>query len=205
MVVPYTAWVGSLYMSISFLLGPVAANLCDRYGCRSTTLLGGVACTLGLLLTSQAPSIFCMYLTYSVIVGFGTCCVYTASVIVFPRYFFKRRSFATGVVTCGPAAGTLVMGPLLQLLLDTLGCMNTFMAMAGMASVICVLALIYDPRTAKEISASEGVTNTTQHRIDERKSSWITDILTNKTLIILSVSVAVVFLGLCNPQVLLVN
>ena len=192
-------------MSVSFLLGPVAANLCDRYGCRITTILGGVTCVLGLLLTSQAPSIYCMYLTYSVIVGFGTCCVYTASFVVVPRYFIKRRALATGVVSCGPAGGSLVMGPLLQLLLDTFGWRNTFMAMAGMASVICVLALIYDPRTAKEISASEGVTNPTHDRFDERQLSCYTSIFTNPALVIWSVCCGIVFLGLYNPQVLLVR
>lgn len=205
--VPSTAWVGSLYMSVSFLLGPVAANLCDRYGCRITAMLGSITCVLGLLLTSQAPSIFCMYLTYSVIVGFGTCCIYTASFVVVPRYFLKRRALATGVVSCGPAGGSLVMGPLLQLLLDTLGWRNTFIAMAGMASLICVLALLYDPRTAKEISASssDGVREAPQHKSSESQSSWYSNIFTNPALVIWSVSCAVAFLGLYNPQVLLVN
>ena len=58
-------------MSVSCLLGPVASSLCDRHGCRATTISGGLACVIGLLMTSQAPSIYCMYLTFSVIVGLG--------------------------------------------------------------------------------------------------------------------------------------
>lgn len=202
--VHFAAWVGSLYMSLSSFLTPVASSLCDRYGCRITAILGGVACVLGLLLTSQAPSIFSMYLTYSAIVGFGTCCVYTASFVVVPRYFMKRRAQAIGIVCCGYAGGSLVMGPLLQVLLDSLGWRNTFIAMSGMASVICVLALAYDPRTAKEIAATEEVINTKQLLIAEKQSSWYRDICTNTALVTWTVSCTVSFLGLYNPQVLLV-
>lgn len=96
------------------------------------------------------------------------------------------------------------MGPLLQVLLDSLGWRNTFIAMSGMASVICVLALAYDPRTAKEIAATEEVINTKQLLIAEKQSSWYRDICTNTVLVTWTVSCTVSFLGLYNPQVLLV-
>ena len=201
-----TAYVGSLCMSVSCLLGPVASSLCDRHGCRATTISGGLACVIGLLMTSQAPSIYCMYLTFSVIVGFGICCVYTASFVIVPRYFAKRRSLATGAITCGPAGGLLVMGPFLQFLLDTLQWRKTFIAMAGLAALICLFALIYDPLTAKEISDFEGVSNTKQpHAICERQSTWTKNIFTNPVLLIWSACPAVAYLGLYVPQVLLVN
>lgn len=200
------AYVGSLCMSVSCLLGPVASSLCDRYGCRATTISGGITCVIGLLMTSQAPSIYCMYLTFSVIVGFGICCVYTASFVIVPRYFLKRRSLATGAITCGPAGGLLVMGPFLQFLLDTLQWRKTFIAMAGLAALICLFALIYDPLTAKEISNFEGVSNTKQpHAICDRQSSWTKNIFKNPVLLIWSACPAVTYLGLYVPQVLLVN
>lgn len=200
------AYVGSLCMSVSCLLGPVASSLCDRYGCRATTISGGITCVIGLLMTSQAPSIYCMYLTFSVIVGFGICCVYTASFVIVPRYFLKRRSLATGAITCGPAGGLLVMGPFLQFLLDTLQWRKAFIAMAGLAALICLFALIYDPLTAKEISDFGVVSNTKQpHAICAKKSSWTRNIFTNPVLLIWSACPAVAYLGLYVPQVLLVN
>ena len=176
------AYVGSLCMSVSCLLGPVASSLCDRYGCRATTISGGITCVIGLLMTSQAPSIYCMYLTFSVIVGFGICCVYTASFVIVPRYFLKRRSLATGAITCGPAGGLLVMGPFLQFLLDTLQWRKAFIAMAGLAALICLFALIYDPLTAKEISDFGVVSNTKQpHAICAKRSSWTRNIFTRSS------------------------
>lgn len=194
-------------MSISTLLGPVSANLCDRYGCRVTAFFGGLTCVLGLLLTSQAPSIFCMYLTYSVIVGFGTCCVYTASFVVVPRYFIKRRAQATGILSCGTSVGSLVMGPLLQLFLDSIGWKNTFIAMAGIASVTCLIALIYDSRTANQILVSEEEVNFEAQTmvIAKKQSTWFEDILKNRDLVTWTVCCGVLFLGLYNPQVLLVT
>ena len=99
------------------------------------------------------------------------------------------------------------MGPLLQLFLDSIGWRNTFIAMAGIASVTCLIALIYDPRTANQISANEEEVNFKAQTmvIGKKKSTWFEDILTNRDLVTWTVCCGVLFLGLYNPRVLLVT
>lgn len=48
----YTAWIGSLFMSIPLLSGPLASSLTDRYGCRKVTIVGSILAALGFVLSS---------------------------------------------------------------------------------------------------------------------------------------------------------
>ena len=80
-------------MSLSYLLGPIAAVLCNRFSCRVTVISGALVTAVGLLLTSQAPSILIMYVTYGVVCSFGACCVYTGCFVIAPRYVVKPAKF----------------------------------------------------------------------------------------------------------------
>ena len=139
-------------MSLTFFFGPVAGKLCDRFSPRVVAVLGGFISAMGLVSTSQARSLFVMYLAYSVIFGFGACCVYTAVFVIVPRYFRKRRSLATGMIASGPGAGTFVMSPILALSIEELGWRGAFLVMAGLLSIVCVLGCAFDPNTPKDIS-----------------------------------------------------
>lgn len=139
-------------MSLTFFFGPVAGKLCDRFSPRVVAVLGGFISAMGLVSTSQARSLFVMYLAYSVIFGFGACCVYTAVFVIVPEYFRKRRSLATGMIASGPGAGTFVMSPILALSIEELGWRGAFLVMAGLLSIVCVLGCAFDPNTPKDIS-----------------------------------------------------
>ncbi|KAL1452819.1 hypothetical protein WDU94_007012, partial [Cyamophila willieti] len=51
-----TAWIGSLFMAIPLLSGPIASFLTDRYGCRKVTILGGILAATGFILSSMTDS-----------------------------------------------------------------------------------------------------------------------------------------------------
>ena len=86
-----------------------------------------------------------LYLTYSILYGVGTGFVFSASLNVISRYFNKWRSMATGIVTCGQGGGVLILGPLLQTMIDNLGWQNTYKIMAGVVPVLCLSGLTYSP------------------------------------------------------------
>ena len=91
-----TAWVGSLFVSVPAICGPVASALTNRYGCRWTTILGGLIAGVGCFLSAYATSIGQLCVTFGLLAGFGLSLVFVPTVVIVAFYFEKRRAFATG-------------------------------------------------------------------------------------------------------------
>ncbi|EDO42866.1 predicted protein [Nematostella vectensis] len=144
-----TAWVGSLAIALSMTFSPVAAKLIDRFGYRLVSLAGGVFAALGLFITSQVNTIAMMYLTYSVIFGFGSSCVFTPAYTVVPGHFTKWQSTAMGLM--GSSNGlSLAMSMLIKTLLSNYGWRVTFMAMGGFALADAVIGGIFFVSNTRE-------------------------------------------------------
>jgi len=91
-----TAWIGSLFVSVPAICGPVASALTARFGCRWTTIAGGLIAFVGCLASAFTSSVGQLCVTFGIISGFGLALVYVPAVIVVAFYFEKKRAFATG-------------------------------------------------------------------------------------------------------------
>ena len=136
---PQTAWVGSLAYASGSLFGPLVGFLCDRFNHRSVAVSGSLIATVALAVTSQAPNLTTMYFTFGLVFGFGSCCIFFVVLTIMPRYFIKRRSLAAGLVLMGPGGGLIVMSPIIQALLSVTTWRITFLVMAGMLLLTCIL------------------------------------------------------------------
>ena len=128
-----------------FLLGPLATTLCQKLGCRATTMIGCTIAASGCLLGSISTSIYLMDLTYGFLFGVGASMCYFPSVVILGQYFSKRLSLANGITSSGSGVGTLCMGPIMQKLIQHFGMRNTMRISAGMLSMVVFCALIYRP------------------------------------------------------------
>jgi hypothetical protein len=126
-----TSWIGSLFMAMPLLSGPIASFLTDRYGCRRVTMVGAVLAATGFVLSAMTNSMALLLLTFGVIAGFGLALCYVAAVVIVAYYFERRRSFATGLSQCGSGIGTLIFAPLTQVLLNHYGWRGTTLILAG--------------------------------------------------------------------------
>jgi len=91
-----TAWVGSLFVSMPSICGPIASVVTDRLGCRRTMMAGGIIATVGCFASAFVGSISLLCLTFGLIAGFGLSLVFIPSFLIVALYFKERRSFATG-------------------------------------------------------------------------------------------------------------
>ena len=91
-----TAWVGSLFVSVPLLAGPIASALTNKYGCRMITMIGAVVASVGFICGAFSNSTEMLCLTFGIISGFGLSMVYVPAVVIVAFYFEKRRAFATG-------------------------------------------------------------------------------------------------------------
>uniref|UniRef100_T1JKY7 Major facilitator superfamily (MFS) profile domain-containing protein n=1 Tax=Strigamia maritima TaxID=126957 RepID=T1JKY7_STRMM len=146
-----TAWIGSLFMGIPLLAGPIASALTDRFGCRKVTIAGALLAALGFVLSSMSESVELLYFTFGVMSGFGLALCYVAAVVIVAYYFDKRRSFATGLAVCGSGIGTFIFAPLTQYLIAEFRWQGTTLILAGFfLNIVVCGALMRDLEWTKK-------------------------------------------------------
>ncbi|KAJ4444017.1 hypothetical protein ANN_05806 [Periplaneta americana] len=141
-----TAWIGSLFMAVPLLSGPVGSALVDRYGCRTMTIIGGLVSGTGFIMSAFVNNIELMYTTFGVIAGMGLGFCYVTAVVCIAYWFDKKRALATGLGACGTGIGTFVYAPMTQFFIEEYGWRGTILLLAGTLLNMCVCgALMRDP------------------------------------------------------------
>jgi len=141
-----TAWIGSLFMAVPLLSGPIGSALVDRYGCRTMTIIGGIISGIGFTLSAFVNTIELMYTTFGVIAGLGLGLCYVTAVVSIAYWFDKKRALATGLGACGTGIGTLVYAPMTQYFIEEYGWRGTVLLLAGTFFNMCVCgAVMRDP------------------------------------------------------------
>lgn len=145
------AWFDSVGIALAFFTGHLSSALVTRFGCRATTLIGGAFCVVSLITSSFVENMMVLFFTYSLLFGLGSSCTFSAGLVVIGKYFKKRQSLATGVLTAGHGGGVLVMGPTLEALVRITGSwQTTYRIMAGVAFMLCSLAVTFDPNVESD-------------------------------------------------------
>lgn len=141
-----TSWIGSLFMAVPLITGPIMSAFVDRYGCRKMTIAGGLISAFGFILSSYVESIVLMFLTFGVIAGLGLGLCYVTAVVSIAFWFDKKRNLAVGLGACGSGIGTFVYAPLTQYLINEYGWRGTTLLLAGTFLNMCVCGvLMRDP------------------------------------------------------------
>ena len=203
-----------MQIAFIFTLGPLTSALVNRLGCRLTGIIGGLSCVSGLLLSSLASSVYIMYVTYSVLFGFGGSCLYLSSYVITSQYFVKNRSIATGITASGSGIGVLSVAPMLQALLDSFDWRKTYRITAGIISVVCVLCLTFDPTVAKRGENSiddrtceeQEMSHEQGEQVQEEKKKWFDlSVLKEKVFVVLTLCNTVASIGHNTPRLHLVR
>lgn len=141
-----TAWIGSIFLAVPLLSGPVMSNLVDKYGCRRMTIIGGIMSGIGFMLAAVSNSVEMLYWTFGFAGGLGLGIGYVTAVCSVVGWFDKKRTFATGIGASGTGIGTFLYAPFTQYLIETFGWRGTCLILAGTLFNICVCgSLMRDP------------------------------------------------------------
>lgn len=87
-------WVGSLFLSIPFILGPFTSFICLKYGCRISAFCGGLITGLGWICASFSPEIISLSVSLGLITALGLSLVAIPTLVIVPFYFDERMSLA---------------------------------------------------------------------------------------------------------------
>ncbi|XP_015914462.1 monocarboxylate transporter 12 [Parasteatoda tepidariorum] len=125
-----TSMVGSIFLSMPLLAGPVASYLIDRYGCQRMCILGALLSTISFVISVCADSLEILILTFT-LAGIGLALCYVTSIVVVAYYFEKKRSLATGLAACGTGIGNFVFPPLTRYLIEQYAWQGTLLILSG--------------------------------------------------------------------------
>lgn len=112
----------------------------EKTGPRKMGIIGGVIVGLGWLLSSFAPNIWVLTLTYGVIAGSGVGLVYGCPVSMGAKWFPDKKGLAVGLMLAGFGGSALITGKLASVLIPSVGLPATF-AYFGIAFGIILVIL----------------------------------------------------------------
>lgn len=138
---PGTILLPFMVLGIMFTLAmPISGLYIYRLSPRIMTATGGIIVGIGYLLSSIAPNLLFLIISYGVITGIGVGIVYGVPLAVAARWFPERKGFAVGMTVVGFGLSPLVTAPLAINLIKAFGIRNSFVIL-GIAFICIILAI----------------------------------------------------------------
>ncbi|XP_067131694.1 monocarboxylate transporter 12-B-like isoform X2 [Centruroides vittatus] len=143
-----TAWVGSLLSGFYLSVGPLVSALTNRFGCRPVCMAGSIIACFAFLLSTLAPNVDVLMVTYGMMGGVGLGLIYLPAIVSVGYYFSTKRAFATGIAVCGSGVGAFIFAPLCQKLLEIYGWKGALVILAGFTLNCMVFGALMRPLNA---------------------------------------------------------
>jgi MFS family permease len=162
-----TSVILSLLTGLMLAAGPVASAICNRIGCRVTTIIGAVIASIGCALSYFATSMTYLIFSVGIIMGTGFGLMYCPAIIIVTMYFEKYRSLATGVTVCGAGVGTFVFSKIIGYLIVTFDWQTVFIIYAAVVLLCVPCGALYRPIEFEPIYADDERMNAEEETAQE--------------------------------------
>lgn len=113
--------IGTLSVAFMQIAAPFASAGLKRYSPRLVLATGGVLFFSACILASFSAQLWQFLLTQGLLLGLGTCLVFTTAVTITPTWYSAHRGLAMGIVLAGTGVGGLVWAPAIQHINATIG------------------------------------------------------------------------------------
>ncbi|MBI4301490.1 MAG: MFS transporter [Chloroflexi bacterium] len=142
--------IGTLVMG---LLGPFLGSTLDRRGGKAIMIFGALVLGSGLMALSQVHSLWQFYLIRGLVVTVGMLCMGNLVVnVAVSNWFVKKRGRAIAFGAMGVSMGGIILIPLTQFLISTLGWRTTWVVYGFMAwAVIIVPTALFMARRPEDV------------------------------------------------------
>jgi len=148
-----TAGAFSLAMVTYSCFAMVTGTLIDRFSPRTLFPLGATFLAIGLVGASRINAIWHLYLFFGVVMAIGiNTLAFAPHMSLIPRWFIRKRGLASGLVSAGIGVGTMVLAPLIQFMIDTVGWRLTFLILAGIIlGAVVPMNALFQRRSPEEV------------------------------------------------------
>ncbi|WP_079708990.1 L-lactate MFS transporter [Paraliobacillus ryukyuensis] len=140
----FNASMGEIMMAftINAAISPIpmilGGKLVDRGGAKIAIFIGGSMFGIGFILSGLATAPWMLYITYGLIAGIGQGIVYSSTIGNSVKLFPDKRGLGAGIVTAGYGGGTIVIAPIANALIASIG-VNQALVTLGIAFLVIIL------------------------------------------------------------------
>ncbi|KAL3082808.1 hypothetical protein niasHS_010610 [Heterodera schachtii] len=153
----------SLLTGLMLATGPLASAICNRIGCRVTTIVGALIASVGCAASYFANSMTFLVLSVGIVMGTGFGLMYCPAMVIVTMYFEKYRALATGVTVCGAGVGTFVFSKLISILIVHFDWRTVFLIYAAVVLLCVPCGALYRPIEFVPIYEGEGEEEEEEH------------------------------------------
>lgn len=148
-----TAGAYSLAMLVHASFALVTGFLIDRFSPRRLFPLGATLLLLGLVAASRIHTIWHLYLCFGVVMAIGINSVgFGPHMALIPRWFVQKRGLASGLALSGIGMGALVISPLTEVIIESMGWRSAFLILAGIVLCLVIPATaVFQRRSPEEV------------------------------------------------------
>lgn len=138
--------VYTMCMFVNGIVNILLGRLTDRVGPR--ILLTGCSLAMGggFLLCSQIQNILHFYIAFGLLTGIGMAGSWTPPMSIVARWFYKRRSLMSGILSAGSSLGVVVIPILTTCIMERIGWRYTFTFLGFLTLTILFVAAMFMKR-----------------------------------------------------------
>lgn len=122
-----TSWIFTIAVFVFGISFVVAGRLQDKLGPFKISVVGSIGLSLGFILASFTSTLWWIFLTFGVIMGFGNGFGYATPIPVLAKWFPDRRGLAVGLAVAGYGGGSAILAFIGPPMLSGLGWRGTFL------------------------------------------------------------------------------
>ncbi|VDP26826.1 unnamed protein product [Schistosoma margrebowiei] len=137
--------VSSLMLGCYQMIGPFAAALTNKFGCRTVALFGCALASVSIFISSLMPTVDALIITFGILVGSSFGLIYLPALIAVSFYFNRKRELASGIAVTGTPFGAVIFGPLAGYLIQLYGWSCTLIFFSAFILHGIILSCLYRP------------------------------------------------------------
>ncbi len=162
-----TAGAYSLAMIVHASFAIITGFLIDRFSPRRLFPLGATLLLLGLIAASRIYTIWHLYLCFGVVIAIGINSIgFGPHMALVPRWFVQKRGLASGLTLSGIGMGALVISPLTEFIIESMGWRSAFLILAGISLCVIIPATaVFQRRSPEEVGQYPDGTDPKPHEI----------------------------------------
>ncbi len=146
----------SVMVLVQSLGGPLVGAAIIRFGLKRVMVTGNILIIITMVLMSRATMVWHLYFVYGILGGLAILSAGFISIFtMINNWFQRRRGLAIAICAAGGGLGTIILAPTYSYLIEIIGWRNTWLALAGIATVLALLPTIFLVRPRPEDMGQE--------------------------------------------------